>query len=85
MRTQALSYQVDREKMVLMGIILAIVVVLTILSPNFLKVRNFTNVFLQVAVIVIISSAANLLMITGRFSTCRWEASWLSARSSMPT
>jgi ribose transport system permease protein len=66
-RTQALSYQVDRQKMVLIGIILAIVVVLTILSPNFLKVRNFTNVFLQVAVIVIISSAANLLMITGHF------------------
>lgn len=66
-RTQALLYRLDRQKMVLIGIILAIVVVLTFLSPNFLKVRNFTNVFLQVAVIVIICSAANLLMITGHF------------------
>jgi len=66
-RNQALPYRLDRQKIVLFGIILAIVVVLTILSPNFLKVRNFTNVFLQVAVIVIIASAANLLMITGHF------------------
>ncbi len=65
--TKAISYQVDRQKVVLIGIIAVLVVVLTILSPNFLKVRNFTNVFLQVAVIVIIASAANLLMITGHF------------------
>ncbi|MFI5367891.1 MAG: ABC transporter permease [Spirochaetia bacterium] len=64
---QAISHRVDRQKLVLIGIIAVLVVVLTILSPNFLKIRNFTNVFLQVAVIVIIASAANLLMITGHF------------------
>lgn len=60
-------YRMERQKFVLIGIILAIMIALSLLSPNFLTFRNFTNVFLQVAVIVIIASAANLLMITANF------------------
>jgi ribose transport system permease protein len=65
--TQAPSRLVDVQKLVLFGVIAALVIALSILSPQFLQVRNFTNLFLQVAVIVIIASAANLLMITGHF------------------
>jgi ribose transport system permease protein len=57
----------EKQKMILIGTILAIIVVLSLASPHFLSARNFTNVFLKVAVIVIIASAANLLMITGYF------------------
>lgn len=59
--------RLEMQQLVLIGIIAALVIALTMLSPKFLSVRNFTNVFLQVAVIVIIASAANLLMITGHF------------------
>jgi len=65
--TQAPTRLVDVQKLVLFGVIAALVIALSILSPQFLQVRNFTNLFLQVAVIVIIASAANLLMITGHF------------------
>lgn len=57
----------ETQKLVLIGTLLAIIVGLSFASPNFLTVTNFTNVFLKVAVIVIIASAANLLMITGHF------------------
>ena len=53
---------VDMQKLVLLGVIAALVIALSALSPQFLQVRNFTNLLLQVAVIVIIASAANLLM-----------------------
>jgi ribose/xylose/arabinose/galactoside ABC-type transport system permease subunit len=59
--------QTETQKVVLVGIIVAIMIVLSFTSPHFLTLRNFTNVFLKVAVIVIIASAANLLMITGNF------------------
>ena len=57
-------YKLETQKLVLIGIIVAIMIVLSILSPNFFMARNFTNVLLQVAVSIIIASAANLLMIT---------------------
>lgn len=58
---------VDMQKLVLLGVIAALVIALSALSPQFLQVRNFTNLLLQVAVIVMIASAANLLMISGHF------------------
>ncbi|MCP5087274.1 MAG: ABC transporter permease [Rhodobacteraceae bacterium] len=57
----------DPQKVVLIGILAALIVGLTFASPHFLSVTNFTNVLLKVAVIVIIASAANLLMVTGNF------------------
>jgi ribose/xylose/arabinose/galactoside ABC-type transport system permease subunit len=68
MTTQQVHSQlINAQKIVLFGVIAALVIALSIISPQFLQVRNFTNLFLQVAVIVIIASAANLLMITGNF------------------
>ncbi len=64
MKIKTYFYAVETQKLVLMGIIAAIMIVLSILSPNFFTARNFTNVLLQVAVIIIIASAANLLMVT---------------------
>ena len=57
----------DLQKTVLIGILLCLIVGLSIVSPNFLSITNFTNVLLKVAVIIIIASAANLLMVTGHF------------------
>ena len=59
--------QIDRQKAVLIGIIVVIMIVLSFLSPKFLQVSNFVNIFLQLAPLIIIASAANLLMITGNF------------------
>ncbi|GAK50463.1 putative ribose ABC transporter [Candidatus Moduliflexus flocculans] len=64
---KTLFAQVELQKVVLLGIIAAITILLSIVSPNFFMVSNFTNVLLQVAVIIIIASAANLLMITTNF------------------
>ncbi|WP_068086118.1 ABC transporter permease [Polycladidibacter stylochi] len=57
----------ETQKLVLLGTLLMIIVGLSFASSTFLTVTNFTNVFLKVAVIVIIASAANMLMITGHF------------------
>jgi ribose transport system permease protein len=40
---------------------------MTFLSPKFLHVNNFVNIFLQLSPLLIVASAANLLMITGNF------------------
>lgn len=48
--TRIQNLRINVQKMILIGIICIIVVVLSILSPNFLTVRNFTNVFLQMSV-----------------------------------
>ena len=59
--------QVDRQKIVLISILAAIIAVMSFLSPKFLQVSNFQNILLQLAPLIIIASAANLLMITGNF------------------
>ena len=61
------SIQIDRQKIVLLTILTAIVVAMSFLSPKFLKISNFQNILLQLAPLIIIASAANLLMITGNF------------------
>jgi len=50
---------------ILIGIIILMVVVLSLISPNFLKVQNFSNILLKIGIFIIIASAANLIMITG--------------------
>lgn len=67
MKGRTLFFQNHLQKLVLVGIIIGIMVLLTILSPTFLTTQNFTNVLLKVAVIIIIGSAANLLMLTTNF------------------
>jgi ribose transport system permease protein len=60
-------FQIDFKIVTLIGIIIAIIVVFSILSPQFLSVNNIKNVFLNVSIIVIVGSAATLLLITGYF------------------
>src|SRR4030066_981124 len=59
--------RVDRQKAVLVGVILAVTLAMSILSANFFKIDNFVNILLQIAPLIIVASAANLLMITGNF------------------
>jgi len=61
------TVQIDRQKIVLISILAAIVVAMSLLSPKFLQLSNFQNILLQLAPLIIIASAANLLMITGNF------------------
>jgi ribose/xylose/arabinose/galactoside ABC-type transport system permease subunit len=67
MVAQADSLKIDRQKIVLISILVAIVVVMSFLSKRFLQVSNFMNILLQLAPLLIIASGANLLMITGNF------------------
>ncbi len=67
MGAKSSSVQIDRQKIVLLTILTAIVVAMSFLSPKFLKISNFQNILLQLAPLIIIASAANLLMITGNF------------------
>jgi len=57
----------DQQKAVLVSVILVIAVAMSFLSPKFLNVDNFVNILLQIAPLIIVASAANLLMITGNF------------------
>ncbi|HCM26113.1 MAG TPA: ABC transporter permease, partial [Treponema sp.] len=67
MGMNAKSIQIDRQKIVLVSIFAMIMVAMSFLSPRFLQVNNFMNIFLQLAPLIIIASAANLLMISGNF------------------
>jgi ribose transport system permease protein len=66
MNTKIGLRQVD-QKIVLGGIIVVIIIVMSFLSPKFLELKNFENILLQIAPLVIIASAANLLMVSGNF------------------
>ncbi len=57
----------DQQKAVLVGVIVVIMLVMSFLSPKFFNVDNFVNILLQIAPLIIVASAANLLMITGNF------------------
>lgn len=59
--------QVGQQKVVLISIIGVIAIIISILSPKFLHINNFVNILLQIAPLIIVASAANLLMITGNF------------------
>lgn len=67
MNTKINFRQIDQQKTVLIGIILVIMIIMSFLSPKFLQINNFVNILLQLAPLIIIASAANLLMITGNF------------------
>ncbi len=66
-RNAVAARRMDLQKAVLLGVIALISLALAALTPSFLSLRNFTNVLLQVAVVVVVASAANLLMVTGHF------------------
>lgn len=55
----------NRQLPILAGIIILMVIVLSLASPNFMKMQNFSNILLKIGIFIIIASAANLIMITG--------------------
>jgi ribose/xylose/arabinose/galactoside ABC-type transport system permease subunit len=57
----------DQQKLVLVGVILAITLAMSILSPKFFNIENFVNIMLQIAPLIIVAAAANLLIVTGNF------------------
>jgi ribose/xylose/arabinose/galactoside ABC-type transport system permease subunit len=57
----------DQQKLVLVGVILAITVAMSFLSSKFLNIENFVNILLQIAPLIIVAAAANLLIVTGNF------------------
>jgi ribose/xylose/arabinose/galactoside ABC-type transport system permease subunit len=61
------SGRFDQQKIVLVSVILVITLAMSILSAKFFKIDNFVNILLQIAPLIIVASAANLLMITGNF------------------
>ena len=62
-----ISGRFDQQKIVLVSVILVITLAMSILSAKFFKIDNFVNILLQIAPLIIVASAANLLMITGNF------------------
>jgi len=62
-----LSRMLDAQKLTLMGVIVAVFIYFTIFAPNFLTAQNLMFVILKVATIIIVATAATLLMITGNF------------------
>ena len=55
------------QKLVIVGVLFLLLVVLTILSPEFLTFNNLTNVLRQTSAVIIAGSAVTLLMISGNF------------------
>ncbi len=66
-RNTAAYRRIDLQQSVLIGVIFLLGLIFSLMAPSFLSVRNLTNILMQVAVVVIIASAANVLMITGNF------------------
>ena len=62
-----LSRIFDAQKATLISVIVAIFVFFTIFAPNFLTAQNLMFVILKVSTIIIVATAATLLMITGNF------------------
>ena len=57
----------DAQKATLISVIVAIFIFFTVFAPNFLTGQNLMFVILKVSTIIIVATAATLLMITGNF------------------
>ena len=55
------------KKFVIVGVLLIILIILTILTPEFLTYNNLTNVLRQTSSVIIAGCAVTLLMISGNF------------------
>ena len=62
-----LSRIFDAKKATLIGVNIAIFIFFTIAAPNFLTAQNLMFVILKVSTIIIVATAATLLMVTGNF------------------
>ena len=58
---------IDAKKATLLGVIISIFIFFTIFAPNFFTAQNLMFVILKVSTIIIVATAATLLMITGNF------------------
>ena len=61
-----LSHIFDAKKATLLGVIIVIFLFFTISAPNFLTAQNLMFVILKVSTIIIVATAATLLMVTGK-------------------
>ena len=57
----------NAQKITLIGVIIVVFAFFTIFAPNFLTAQNLMFVILKVSTIIIVATAATLLMITGNF------------------
>ena len=62
-----LSRVLDAKKATLTGVIISIFIFFAVFAPNFLTAQNLMFVILKVSTIIIVATAATLLMITGNF------------------
>lgn len=60
-------FNFDLQLLVLVGILIVVVIVSALLTPNFLTYPNLINVLTQVVIVMLIGSAAVYLMISGNF------------------
>ena len=58
---------INAQKVTLIGVIIVIFAFFTMFAPNFLTAQNLMYVILKVSTIIIVATAATLLMITGNF------------------
>ena len=57
----------NAQKITLIGVIIVVFAFFTIFAPNFMTAQNLMFVILKVSTIIIVATAATLLMITGNF------------------
>ena len=67
MNVKSVDNPLRLQKMVIFGVLVLILVILSVLSPEFRTYNNLTNVLRQTSAIIIASCAITLLMISGNF------------------
>ena len=60
---KSLMFELERYRII--GVLLAMVIIMTILSPNFLDSRNLLNVVRQISIISIVAFGVTMIIITG--------------------
>jgi len=67
MKVQRTLDKTKFQKLVIVGVLLLLLVILTILSSEFLTFNNITNVLRQTSAVILAGSAVTLLMVSGNF------------------
>ncbi|NLA92784.1 MAG: ABC transporter permease [Spirochaetales bacterium] len=67
MKVQRVKDKTKLQKFMIVGVLLVLLIVLTILTPEFLTYNNITNVLRQTAAVILAGCAVTLLMISGNF------------------
>ena len=53
------------QNLTMVGILLAMCVIVALIEPKFLSLQNFSNIFMQISSVVIVSSAVTMVLISG--------------------